>query len=101
MARYRMEDGTIANTYMAADVWGEERDWAGDNVVSRNTGSQWEHETLYLSSKGRYYIVSTSDWQGSMSTAHWVDKIQAVAWLLLNEHVIPAKLDRLAKTVSE
>lgn len=101
MTRYRMDDGKIVDTANATDTWGEERDFDGKNQISRNTGSQWEHETLYSSAKGRYYIVSTSDWQGSQSTARWVEDREAVGWLLLNEHEMPAELDLLAKLVSE
>src|SRR6516225_11005853 len=65
MSKYRMEDGKVLDTDKASAEWEEAIDWNGRNFVSRPTGSQWEHETLYRSSKGRYYVERKSLRQGS------------------------------------
>lgn len=101
MSKHKMADGKVVDTARALNEWNEERDFNGKHRISRNTGSQWGHETLYKSAKGRYYIVSNSDWQVSQSTARWVEEREAAGWLVLNEHDIPTDLDLLAKIVSE
>lgn len=91
MAKYRIE-GSIVDTDNSSNAWDEERYFDGHNMISVNTGSQWHHETLYRSRKGRYYIERTSNYQGSRDTAEWVSPQEAVRWLLLNEHEIPSDL---------
>ena len=101
MARYRMEDETVLDTDNATQHWDEETDWNGSNWISRPTKSQWHHETLYRSRKGRYYIESTSQYQGDRPRAEWISKRQAAAWLLLNEWDVPEELREAADQVSE
>ncbi|MCR4340115.1 MAG: hypothetical protein NUW01_09565 [Gemmatimonadaceae bacterium] len=100
MARYRIE-GTIVDTSNASAEWAEETDWNGNNHISRATGSQWEHETLYRSRRGRYYTVHTSQWQGSTPRAEWVSPEAATRWLLLMGHDLPEDLAALEGEVSE
>ncbi len=92
MTRYRMEDDTIVDTALARQRWDEATEWDGRNHISRATGSQWEHETLYRSHKGRYYIVHTSQWQGSLPYAGWQSRQEAAGWLLANGHELPDDL---------
>ena len=99
--RYRMDGGSIVDTDKAAESWEERTDWDGHNHISRNTRSQWEHETLYRSRKGRYYIVHDSQWQGSMPSAEWVSNKQAAAWLLLNDRPLPEDLAEVAAEIEE
>lgn len=101
MERYRMDDGTILNTANARQWWKEETDWDGRNHISRATGSQWEHQTLYQSRKGRYYLVHRSQWQGSRDYAEWISPEAATQWLLLMEHTIPDDLTAYVDDVSE
>lgn len=104
MSKYRMEDGTIVNTESAARHWDEGTRWNGNNHISRATGSQWEHQTLYESRKGRYYVERTSQWQGSLPSAEWVSEQEAVRWLLTNEYEaddIPEKLRHLIEKIEE
>lgn len=98
--RYNIE-GTIVDTSKADAKWNEETDWNGNNHISRATGSQWEHETLYRSRKGRYYIEHESQWQGSMPSARWVSREEAAHWLMLMEHEIPEDLQEYADAISE
>jgi hypothetical protein len=101
MSKYRTEDGTILDTSKAAQSWSETTDWDGNNRISRATGSQWNHQTLYLSSKGRYYLVHSSQWQGSLPHAEIVSNEAAAAWLVNNDREVPAELAALAEAVSE
>ncbi len=54
MARYRMEDGCVLDTANATAEWEEDTYFDGHNRIGVATGSQWNHETLYRSRKGRY-----------------------------------------------
>jgi len=101
MARYRMSDGMVVDTTNASQQWDEATRWDGRNHISVPTGSQWEHQTLYRSRRGRYYIVHTSQWQGSTDAAEWVSHEEAARWLILNEHDLPDELQDLAQDVTE
>ena len=92
MSKYRMEDGRVLNTDKASAEWEEAINWNGQNFVSRPTGSQWEHETLYRSSKGRYWLEHRSDRPGSRPHAELVTNQRAAAWLLANDHELPQDL---------
>lgn len=93
---HKMEDGRLVDTSKAKKHWSEDTRWNGSNHVSLNTDSQWEHETLYLSAKGNYYLELTSDWQGSSPVYVWVTKEKAAKWLLLNNHELPEDLEEHA-----
>lgn len=101
MSRYRMQDGTIVDTKKATKSWDEETDFDGNNHISRATGSQWNHQTLYRSKKGRYYVESTSQWQGSRPHVEWVSHLAAARWLVLMEHELPEDLQQFADEVTE
>lgn len=93
MARYRMDDGAILDTDKAAQSWSEATWWNGSNHISVPTGSQWEHEKLYRSSRGRYYLEAWSDHQGTAASATLLDGTDAAAtWLLANGHELPGDL---------
>jgi len=99
MSIYRTENNNIFNTNLASRSYQEETDWNGNNHISRATGSQWEHETLYRSSKGRWYIEHTSQWQGSLPSARDVTEKEAAEWLVLNGHELPQELADATKPV--
>ncbi len=105
MSRYSIEtdDGAsvIVDTANAQASWEEATRWNGSNHISVATGSQWEHETLYRSAKGRYYIEHTSQWQGSTPSARFVSEEEAARWLLANERDLPDDLAALEGQVSE
>lgn len=94
--KIKTEDGTIIDTDKARKSYDEKTDWDGNNLISRPTKSQWEHETLYLSAKGRYYLLHESQWQGSLPSAEFVTDEQAAQWLALNDHAVPAELAEMA-----
>lgn len=101
MARYRMDDGTVVDTQNAQAFWTEAKDWDGRNHISRATGTQWNHQTLYKSRKGRYYIEHTSQWQGSRPHVEWVSPQEAARWLIHNDHELPEDLKQYEEEVSE
>jgi hypothetical protein len=101
MSRYRMADETVVDTDNAMAKYEEATDWNGQNHISRPTGSQWDHETLYRSTKSRWYIEHTSQWEGKLPSAEWVTAEQAAAWLALNEHPIPPELAAAAASITE
>lgn len=86
MTRYEMSDGSIVDTDNASDHWNEATRWDGNNHISVATGSQWGHERLYRSRRGRFYINRTSQWQGSVESCEWLSNETAARWLIANEH---------------
>lgn len=103
MAKYRMDDGTVVDTDRATEKWEEDTFWDGRNHISKATGSQWEHQTLYRSRKGRYYVEHVSQWQGSRPHVEWVSPEEATRWLLANgeEKTIPEDLQKFVEEVIE
>ena len=100
MAKFQV-DKAIFDTERAAATWEEATDWNGSNHISRATGSQWSHETLHKSAKGRYYKVMSSNVQGSQDEMEILSPREAAAWLLLNDHDLPDDLAGLADEVVE
>lgn len=102
MVKFQVE-GTIFDTEKAASGWEEATDWDGSNHISRATGSQWNHETLYLSQKARYYVVRSSDYQGTQDEMEILSPKEAAAWLILNDHGddLPEDLAELESEVVE
>ncbi len=101
MTKYQMDDGRLVETDQATKSWEEETTWNGNNHISVNTGSQWDHERLHLSSKGHYYLEEWSQWQGSIPSARWADDEEAARWLLRNEKDLPAELARFEGALVE
>lgn len=101
MARYRMDDDTVVDTAAAKQSWDEATRFDGSNQISVATGSQWEHQELHKSRKGRYYIVRWSQWQGTTASAEWISKRAAAAWLVVNNHEVPDDLTEEADAVTE
>ena len=103
MSKYSMEDGTVVDTEKASKSWSEDTRWDGRNHISIPTGSQWDHESLHRSRKGRYYLECWSDYQGTRSRAEWISEYEAVKWLIANDHedTIPDDLKHLVDEVSE
>lgn len=99
--KYRMEDGTIVETDNATKSWGEETRFNGNNHISIHTGSQWVHQRLYRSRKGRYYVEHKSQFAGSAPHCEWVSPQEATRWLMLNDDDLPDDLAQYADKVSE
>lgn len=106
MSRYRMSDGTVVDTKNAVAQWEEDTRWDGRNYISVATGSQWEHQTLYRSRKGRFYIEHVSSYEGTTPGVEWCSNEEATRWLLANGHNpedadFPKDLFLLVEEVSE
>lgn len=99
--RFRMADGSVVSADNACDQWEEGTFWDGNNNISKATGSQWIHQTLYKSRKGRFWLLHSSQWEGSRDRAEWLDEHEAVRWLLLNDHKVPEDVAHLAEAIEE
>ena len=84
--RYQMDGGTVVDTDNASASWAEATRWDGHNHISMATGSQWDHQRLHRSRRGRYWIECTSQWQGRGPHAEWLSPQAACRWLLANGH---------------
>jgi hypothetical protein len=93
--------GILVDTAKALQTWEEATFWNGNNHISKATGDQFTHETLYKSAKGRYYIEHSSQWQGSSDYCTFCEPEAAAKWLLLNEHELPEDLAALAGDLIE
>ena len=99
MAKFKLEDGTLVDTDKARASWDEASDWNGSNHISRATGDQFLHETLFKSAKGRYYILHSSQWQGSRNYATETTPEEAAKWILLNDGKLPEDLAKLVEEI--
>jgi hypothetical protein len=96
-----MDDRTIVDTEKASASWDEDREWDGSNMISVATGSQWEHERLYCSARGRYYIEHTSQRDGVRSSACYIEPEAAAEWLIANGHELPDDLKQYEAAILE
>ncbi len=101
MARYRMNDGKIVDSDKAVETWNEATWWNGSNHISINTGSQWEHETLYRSAKGRYWKEYDSAYREGQGEANYVVPFLAATWLIANGHPLPEDLRQFEDDILE
>lgn len=91
----------MVDTNKALCGWEEDTVFDGRNRISVATGSQWHHEKLYRSQKGRYYLEYWSQWQGATPGARLVTHKEAAAWLLQNAGVLPDELSHLLSDIME
>lgn len=84
-----------------AKKYEEDTYWNGQNHISRATGSQWEHESLYRTAKDSWILHSWSQWQGSVPTWNKVSTPEAAAWLAANSHDPPTEDPETAEAYSE
>jgi hypothetical protein len=96
-----MEDGTVVDTDKASASWAEAKFWDGRNHISKATGDQFTHQTLFRSRKGRYYVLHTSQWQGSRDHIEWVSPQEAARWLLVSDHDLPEDLQQYENDLVE
>jgi len=85
MKRVSIGDGRWFNADKA-DKFYEGRDFDGSNHISRATGSQWEHETLYHTAKGKWVLYHWSQWQGSRDSYTVISDQDSYRWLIRNGH---------------
>jgi hypothetical protein len=96
-----MDDGSVIDTDRATEHWDSAYDHDGRNTICRATGSQWHHQTLFRSRKGRYYIEHVSNMQGTRPRAEWISNQAAAAWLLAQDHDLPPDLAALEDEIIE
>jgi len=101
MDSYRMPDGTIVKPDNAVKSWEEGTRWDGRNHISMATGSQWNHQQLYKTRRGRYWLEHWSQWQGSMPYAEWISEMEAARWLILNGEELPEDLQQFRDEIEE
>jgi len=58
--------------------------WNGRNNISKVTGSEFEHEGLYITKSGKYILNHWSQWQGTAETYEVINQREAADWLLQN-----------------
>ena len=52
----------------------------GRNFISIATGSQFEHEAIYITKSGKFILNHWSNWQGSVETYEIISKDDAAEW---------------------
>lgn len=62
----------------------------GRHQISRATGSQWEHQELYVTRRGVYVLHYWSQWQGTRDQWIRMTATQAAEWLTQNGYDAPA-----------
>ena len=72
-----------------AEEFDEGKNWDGSNNISVATGSQTEHEILYLTRNGTWVKNEWSQWQGSIQTWREISVDEAAQWLMENGHPLP------------
>ena len=99
------DDGDTGGTLYygaVAMVYEEGTTWDGNNHISTATGSQWEHEEVVRTKRGRYYVVSSSQRQGSQSKAKALDIGGVAKWLVRAGYVASqVSNDELAEKIRE
>jgi hypothetical protein len=70
-----------------AKTWDEETRFDGRNRISKATGSQWEHETLYRTTGGTYVLHHWSQWQGGSERYDVISAEDAARWLSCNDYL--------------
>jgi len=75
-----------------ATKYEEATSWNGRNRISVATGSQWDHEALYLTESGRWIKHWWSQWQGSADQWLEISPEEAATWLIRNGHQLPESL---------
>ena len=63
-----------------ADCYNEETFHDGRNFISKATGSQWEHEAIYVTKSGKFILNNWSNYQGSRESYELISKTQAARW---------------------
>jgi len=78
----------------SAQEWKENTYWNGSNHISCATESQWDHQSLYRSKKGKYILFSWSQRQGIPEKWQTISDEDAARWLNDNEKDLPEELSQ-------
>jgi hypothetical protein len=85
MSRIALTDGSgrwFSDT--TAEVFKEQTWHDGRNFISKATGSQWEHESIYRTKGGRFILNHWSNYQGSQETYREISNEEAAVWFSRN-----------------
>lgn len=63
-----------------AEIYKENSYHDGRNFISKATGSQWEHEAIFVTKGGKFILNHWSNWQGSVETYEEINKTEAAEW---------------------
>jgi hypothetical protein len=83
------ENGNKTGQYFDSDKakrFDEGSFWNGNNHISKVTGSQWNHEMLYLTASGKWVRNTYSQFQGSTETYEIITPADAAEWFVKNEY---------------
>lgn len=101
MKMQQLTNGTGWFDLDRAECVDEQTKWDGHNHISLATGSQWDHETLYLTAQGHWVIQSDSQRQGVTPAWKEIPDDDALTWILRN-HYEPEELpERMAEAIRE
>lgn len=68
-----------------AEKFEEKTYWNGNNHISKATGSQLEHESIFLTKGGAFVLSHWSQFQGSVDTCEIISKEEASKWFAKQE----------------
>ena len=86
MSRIRITDSGRWFDNEKAKSYNENTFHNGSNFISKATGSQWEHETIYITKNGVFILNHWSQFQGSVETYKIISKADAAEWFVKNEY---------------
>lgn len=88
MAKFALSGGIVVDTETALNKWEEASEWDGAFRISRNVGEPFQHETLYKTKRGTYFVVRRTQFHGSGTRAERLSPKEAATWLTLNDHTL-------------
>ena len=86
MKRQSLNDGSEWFDIDKARQYREDTTFDGSNNISCATGSQWDHQALYLTASGRWVLNCWSQWAGTLDSWEEIDSESAVTWMIRNGH---------------
>ena len=63
-----------------ADFYAEKSNFNGSNWISLATGSQWNHEGIFITKSGKFILNTYSDYQGTVDKYVLISKEDAATW---------------------
>ena len=85
----------------SAICFNEDQQFDGRNMISRATGSQWDHQSLYYTRGGNFVLNEWSQYQGSLETYDQIDETEAIEWLIAQNCADSESFAALPKAVAE
>lgn len=98
MTRQSIDDGGWFDLDSATG-YSEDTRWDGFNMVSKVTGTPWDHERLFITRRGIYILYHWSQREGSRDRYVRIDAREAADWLTRNDHEAPSSDAALTKAV--